>query len=137
MPCSNDDFIMTTSVDWATAAHWSLNAAPTASEPAFIEAGGTCTLNGSGKVANSLTIGANDGSTSNYGNGTLSLTSGAVLTISNGLQFGPSSGTARNGTLAIAGGLLSLGGATSGYSALRLALLPARRPLTCPAARST
>ena len=107
---SSDDFIMKTSVDWATGSHWSLNASPTASEPAFIEAGGTCTLNGSGKAANSLTIGANDGSSSNYGNGTLSLTSGAVLTIGNGLQFGPSSGTTRNGTLDIAGGVLSLGG---------------------------
>ncbi len=105
---SNDDFKMTTSADWATGTHWSTGAAPTSSEPVFIEDGGTCTLNGSGKVGSSLTIGANDGSYS--GNGTLSLSSGAVLTIGSGLQFGPTTGTVRNGTLAISGGLLTLGG---------------------------
>ncbi len=106
---ANVDWITGTSGKWSTAADWSGGKSPTSANNVVIESGGTCTVTGS-QQASSLILGDNDSSYA--GAGTFSLSSTADVSITNGLQFGPASGTIQNGTLDIApSAVLSLGGA--------------------------
>jgi autotransporter-associated beta strand protein len=83
---------------WSTGANWSANAVPGAGNNAFIDHGGTATVNAAAPV-NSVVIGSTNGSAG----GNLTLSNGA-LTVSGGVSVASASGS--TGTLNFNGGSL-------------------------------
>ena len=92
---------------WSQTADWSSGVIPTSTNSTLVvlQSGGTVTVTGN-RSAPALVLGGTAGSTT-WGNGTLDVYDTGVVTVTNGLQFGPGP----NAQSAIESGTLDLGAA--------------------------